>query len=71
LTLRQFVKKLRNAVAHFKLTPTSEHGVVTAFVFSDRNGFKTEIPVSDLRQFIYTLAQTLTDPVNSDCNHAP
>lgn len=58
LTLRQLVRKLRNAVAHFKIQPFPENGVVQGFCFSD-GAFKVKAPVDELKLFAKQLAATL------------
>jgi HEPN pEK499 p136 len=37
--LRQLVRRLRNAVAHFRIEPWHSDGQVAGFTFRDRNGF--------------------------------
>lgn len=64
LTLRQFVRRLRNAVAHFGLSPLHDSGVVRGFKFEDgnngRNDFSASTRVNELRRFIIKMAKTLT-----------
>ena len=62
LTLRQFVRKLRNAVAHFHIKPYPEEGIVEGFEFADKPrkpSFKAKIPVPELSKFVKKLASTL------------
>lgn len=61
LTLRQFVRKLRNAVAHFHIKPYPETGVVEGFHFED-GSFKANIPVHDLKVFVMQLSSELARP---------
>lgn len=58
-TLRQLVKRMRNAVAHFKIVPVHNHGEVDAYEFKDRNGFHAVISVSELKSFVTKLAAHL------------
>lgn len=59
-TLRQFVRKLRNSVAHFHITPRHESGVVRGFCFAD-GSFNAEIPENELKKFVEQLASTLAN----------
>lgn len=61
LTLRQFVRKLRNAVAHFDITPYPVQGPVEGFKFKDKS-FEASIPVHDLTCFVKQLASELAKP---------
>ncbi len=61
LTLRQFVRKLRNAVAHFRIEPYPEQGTVEGFSFID-GSFKTKIPEAELKTFVNKLANELAGP---------
>ena len=65
LTLQQLVRKLRNAVAHFKIHPYPAKGDVAGFEFSDRL-FKVKIPVNDLKLFVTQLAFELAEPQKKD-----
>lgn len=57
--LRQFVRRLRNAVAHFKIDPVHRNAEVVAFKFEDRNGFKAIISLAEMRTFVSRLASHL------------
>jgi len=59
-TLRQFVRKLRNSVAHFHITPHHESGVVRGFRFA-YGSFNAEIPEGELKKFVKQLASTLVN----------
>lgn len=62
LTLRQFVRRLRNAVAHFEVQPFPESGVVKGFKFADRrSSFEASIPIADLKRFVLKLCSSLSD----------
>lgn len=54
--LKQLVRRLRNAVAHFKIDPVHRNAEVAAFKFEDRNGFRAEISLSEMRTFVKKLA---------------
>lgn len=59
-TLRGVVWNLRNAVAHFGLTPLHQEGECKGFVFrDDQAGFTAEISVGELRKFVENLAEHL------------
>lgn len=60
-TLRQLVRRLRNAVAHFDIDAIHSDGVVSGFRFKDRKGFRAEIPLSELRDFSIRLANYLEE----------
>lgn len=57
--LRQLVRRMRNAVAHFRIDPRVEAGVVQGFVFRDRNGFHAKISLQELRDFVVKLSAHL------------
>ena len=59
LTLRQFVRRLRNAVAHFKIDPFPAQGEVQGFDFRDRNGFHASLSLLEIKQFVIKLSQHL------------
>nr|WP_319565535.1 HEPN family nuclease [uncultured Rhodoferax sp.] len=61
LTLRQFVQKLRNSVAHFHIQPYPETGTVEGFEFADKPSFKAKIPVAELDRFVKQVASTLAN----------
>ena len=58
-TIRDLVWRLRNSVAHFQIEPRHEAGKVTAFSFSDRNGFRAIISLAELKKFVVRLASHL------------
>ena len=59
-TLRGVVWNLRNAVAHFDVTPLGQDGECTGFEFrDDKAGFMAEIGVGELREFVEKLAEHL------------
>lgn len=57
--LRQLVRRLRNALAHFNVDPIHDRGVVSAFRFEDRNGFRAVVPLSELHTLATRLAEHL------------
>ena len=57
--LKQLVRRLRNAVAHFKVDPVHHDGKVTAFSFRDRNGFHAVVPLEELKEFVIRLSKHL------------
>lgn len=56
-TVRQFVECLRNAVAHFDVTPRHENRSVAGFIFKGRHGFSADICLDDLRKFVTRLSE--------------
>ncbi|MCY1361158.1 HEPN [compost metagenome] len=58
--LRQLVRRLRNAVAHFKIDPVHKMTEVVGFRFKDRNGFKAEITLKEMHDFSIRLAKHLS-----------
>lgn len=57
--LRQIVRRMRNAVSHFKVIPLQRHKEVIGYSFKDRNGFHAEVSLSELKLFVKTLAMHL------------
>lgn len=58
-SIRWFVVKLRNAVAHFHVLPVHQGGRVKGFEFWDRSGFRAELCLESLRHFLERLLQWL------------
>lgn len=58
-TLRQLIKRMRNAVAHFKIVPVHTNGEVEAYEFNDRNDFHAVVSISELKSFVIKLATHL------------
>lgn len=59
LSLRQLVRRMRNAVAHFQVEPFPKKGDVVGFTFKDRNGFRAELTLSELKKFVVKLSEHL------------
>lgn len=59
LDLRQFIKEMRHCVAHMGLKAHSEGGQIKNLEFSNKSGFKAEIPVDCLETFVTELARSL------------
>lgn len=57
--LRQIIRRLRNAVAHFKIEPMHRNRNVVGFKFQDRNGFKAELTLKEIHDFVSILAEHL------------
>jgi len=57
--LRQLVRRMRNAVAHFKIAPFPPKGPVQGFTFQDRNGFDARVSLPELHDFVIKLAAHL------------
>lgn len=55
--LRQLVRKLRNAVAHFRIEPRHESGRVVGYIFQDRGGFHAEISLAEIKSLVEKLAE--------------
>ena len=53
--------KLRNAVAHFDVEPLIEGKAVNGFLFKDRDGFRAELSLDEIRAFVHRLASCLLD----------
>jgi len=58
-TLRGLVYSLRNAIAHFNVTPVPRTADVHSFVFTTEKGFKATIKIEEMRVFVGSLAQYL------------
>lgn len=65
-TLRRMVKALRNSVAHFRIVPIHEADQVFGFRFSDESGFRAEIPLAELREFVERLSAHLDREFQSE-----
>jgi len=57
--LRQLVRRLRNAVAHFRIEPKHEAGQVFGYIFRDQSGFHAEISLPEVRSLVEKLAAHL------------
>ena len=58
-SVRWFVIKMRNAVAHFHILPVHEEGKVRGFEFWDRSGFRAVISVKALKRFVMVLTDRI------------
>lgn len=59
--LKQLVKKLRNAVAHFDVKPINGDGKVDGFSFTDRDGFCAKLSLEEIKTFVTRLANHLEE----------
>ena len=59
--LRQLVRRFRNAVAHFRLDPVHRNGEVTGYRFSDRSGFRAELSLAEMNDFVAKLSAYLEE----------
>lgn len=59
LNLRQLVRRLRNAVAHFRIEPRQRGGSVLGYSFRDQNGFRAEVSLAEIKDFVSKLAAHL------------
>ncbi len=57
--LRQLVKSLRHAVAHFQIKPVNEDKKCVAFTFSNRTKFRATIRRDEMLTFVKRLAAHL------------
>lgn len=63
--LMQLTRCLRNAVAHFDIKPIHSNGRVSGFVFEDeKQPFKAELTIEQLRTFVGKLAQHMFPPAS-------
>jgi hypothetical protein len=60
-SLRELVRRLRNAVAHFKVEPRHTNGVVEGFIFRDRGGFRAEMSLLEIRALALALSTSTED----------
>lgn len=61
LNLLQLVRRMRNAVAHFKVTPFPSDGDVDGFEFKDANKFHARLSLLEIKNFVISLSQHLTN----------
>lgn len=59
-TLREFVRRLRNSVSHFHIEAEGTQTDIERLTFSDRNGFRATMPVTNLRSFVKKFASTIS-----------
>jgi len=64
-TLRQLVKGLRNAVAHFRFRPLHHDRKCVGFAFDDRSGFKAELNLEEMRELTERLATHLANELSA------
>ena len=57
--LRQLVRRLRNAIAHFNIDPIHSDGQVKGYKFCDRSGFRAELTLVELNNLVTKLAKHL------------
>lgn len=64
LNLRQLVRRMRNSVAHFKVTPfPSKGGDVQGFEFKDRNGFHAKLSLTEIKALVINLSKFVKNGV--------
>jgi hypothetical protein len=68
--LRQLVRRLRNAVAHFNIEPLHEKGAVKGFAFRDRNGFHALVSLSEMHTLCLSYRSTLRRRPNHPLSRA-
>jgi hypothetical protein len=62
INLRELVRRLRNAVAHCKVSPfPNDQRPCEGFLFSDRNKFEAKIPTDQLKNLLRGLLAHLLD----------
>jgi len=59
LNLRQLIRRMRNAVSHFRVEPFQTAGKVQGFEFKDRNGFHAKLTLPELKEFVIKLSEHL------------
>lgn len=59
LNLRQLIRRMRNAVSHFKVEPFQSTGNVQGFEFKDKNGFHAKLTLPELKEFVIKLSEHL------------
>jgi len=60
LNLRQLIRRMRNAVSHFRVEPFPKSGgSVQGFEFKDQNGFHTKLTLKELKEFVIKLSKYL------------
>ena len=57
--LRQLVRRLRNAVAHFRIEPMHRDHQVYGYAFRDQSGFHAEVSLVEIKEFVIKLAKHL------------
>jgi hypothetical protein len=58
-SIREFLRRVRNAVCHVRIEPRSSEGRITGWHFTDRNGFAATVPADLLRAFVAGLAERM------------
>jgi hypothetical protein len=62
-TLRQLVKCMRHAIAHFDVRPINENKECVGFTLSNRSGFRVNLRVAEMHAFVERLAEHLKQAV--------
>lgn len=56
LNLREIIHRLRNSVAHCRVSPFSnDHRPCEGFCFTDKNGFEAKIPTNQIKNLMRNL----------------
>ncbi|GAB3367911.1 MULTISPECIES: HEPN family nuclease [Giesbergeria] len=58
-TLKQLIRRLRNAVAHFRVKPIHRDEQVHGFTFRDQNGFHAKLSLTEMKTLVVKLATHL------------
>lgn len=59
LNRRQLIRRMRNAVSHFRVEPFQSPGNVQGFEFKDQNGFHAKLTLQELKEFVIKLSEYL------------
>lgn len=65
IVLSQFLRMLRNAVAHFRIKPIHENGLVVGFEFRDSNGFHATLSNQEIKELTIKIADHVGQLNNS------
>lgn len=63
-SIRWFIIKMRNAIAHFHILPVQKDGKVCGFEFWDRSGFRAVISVAALKRFVTALSEHIISAID-------
>jgi len=70
--LNNIVRHMRNSIAHMHVDALNEKGKIIKLRFKD-SGFKAEIPINALEEFVKKLAESVINKMRTDekeCNNA-
>lgn len=63
---KELIRRLRNAVAHFRIEPIHKNGEIEGYTFKDNNEFHANLSLTEIRELIISISG---HPMNLNQSH--